>query len=387
MDQIELPVFCCAIVTAPPGADAYAFARRALPAFEAIRADALRIELSDDPHSREARTGSMGLLLSKVTRLLLSGTPVAVDASGLRDDQMNQLARQAGKAYAVPVRVRAPAAGLPDPAFVMARSPTDRSDDRGPFDVVGDVHGCLDELIHLVVALGYRVEGGETSGGRGYSVSHPQGRRLVFVGDLADRGPDAVGAISFARDACASGAALCVIGNHDAKLLMHLAGKRASMNHGFPETAAAVDAEAVAWRVRTLAFLEGLPSHLVLDGGDLVVSHAGCPAFLQGKDSDAVTSFCMYGLKTGLVDECGRPVRGDWAADYRGRALVVHGHTPVAAPQWGGEGRVLCIDTGCCFGGALTALRWPERELVSVPALRAYAERELDPSPFRGPSA
>lgn len=385
MERIELPAFCCAILTAPRGGDAYRFARRALPGFAAFRSDAQRIELSDDPSSREARTGAMGFLLRRVTDLLLSGVPVAVDATGLREDQANQLARQVGRAYAVPVRMRVPGPGQADPEVHLTRSRTDARHEPGPFDIVGDVHGCTGELLHLLAALGYRVEGRDGAAGRGFSVAHPAGRRLVFLGDLADRGPDPVGSLALAADAAASGAALWVIGNHDWKLLQHLSGERASPNHGFAETAAAVDAEPGAWRGRLLEILRGLPSHLVLDGGRLVAVHAGCPEALQGRDSDALTSFCMYGLKTGLVDALGRPVRGDWAADYSGSAMVVHGHTPHAAPRWSAGARVVCLDTGCCFGGSLTALRWPERELVSVPALRAYAARGLDNVPEAAP--
>ena len=66
------------------------------------------------------------------------------------------------------------------------------------------------------------------------------------------------------------------------------------------------------------------------------------------------------------------PVRCNWAAEYRGRASVVYGHTPVPESEW--LNRTINIDTGCVFGGSLTALRWPEKELVSVPALQTYAD-------------
>ena len=80
----------------------------------------------------------------------------------------------------------------------------------------------------------------------------------------------------------------------------------------------------------------------------------------------------MYGETTGETDEFGLPVRYNWAAEYRGRAMVVYGHTPVPEPEW--LNRTICIDTGCVFGGKLTALRYPEKELVSVPALQTYYE-------------
>jgi protein phosphatase len=119
-------------------------------------------------------------------------------------------------------------------------------------------------------------------------------------------------------------------------------------------------------------FIHALPSHYLLDGGALVAAHAGMKESLQGRDSRRVRDFALYGDATGTLDEQGLPVRRDWAAHYHGAAMVVYGHTPVAEPEW--RNRTINVDTGCVFGGRLTALRWPERELVSVPARAAYAE-------------
>ena len=128
-----------------------------------------------------------------------------------------------------------------------------------------------------------------------------------------------------------------------------------------------------------IAFLDGLVSHYVLDGGRLVVAHAGLQAEMHGRASAAVRAFALYGETTGETDEFGLPVRYPWAQDYRGQAAVVYGHTPVPEPDW--VNNTICIDTGCVFGGRLTALRYPERELVSVPAApRVLASR---PRPFR----
>jgi protein phosphatase len=85
-----------------------------------------------------------------------------------------------------------------------------------------------------------------------------------------------------------------------------------------------------------------------------------------------VREFAMYGETTGETDEYGLPVRYPWASDYRGRAAVVYGHTPVPEAEW--LNNTICIDTGCVYGGKLTALRWPERELVQVPASRVHCE-------------
>jgi protein phosphatase len=83
-----------------------------------------------------------------------------------------------------------------------------------------------------------------------------------------------------------------------------------------------------------------------------------------------VREFCLYGQSTGETDEFGLPVRYPWANEYRGDAMVLYGHTPVPTPEW--VNNTLCLDTGCVFGGRLTALRYPERALVSVPATAVH---------------
>ena len=93
---------------------------------------------------------------------------------------------------------------------------------------------------------------------------------------------------------------------------------------------------------------------------------------MQGRGSGKVRDFALYGETTGETDEFGLPVRYNWAAEYRGAAMVVYGHTPVPEPEW--LNRTVNIDTGCVFGGKLTALRYPEKEFVSVPAARTYCE-------------
>ena len=113
-------------------------------------------------------------------------------------------------------------------------------------------------------------------------------------------------------------------------------------------------------------------SHYVLDGGRLVVAHAGLIERYQGRASGRVRSFCLYGDTTGETDEYGLPVRLPWARDYRGRAMVLYGHTPMPEAEW--VNNTMCLDTGCVFGGRLTALRYPEREIVAVPAAEVYYE-------------
>ena len=250
--------------------------------------------------------------------------------------------------------------------------PCDRRNLTVPFDVIGDVHACREELEALLSKLGYRIEPNETADGPGYDVEPPPGRTTVFVGDVVDRGPDSAGALALVMDMVEAGHALAVPGNHDAKLARALAGRDVERKHGLARTLEQLDAAPESFRQRAAEFLAGLPSHYVLDGGTLVVAHAGMKEHLQNRTSRQVRDFGLYGETTGETDDDGLPVRLDWAADYRGRAAVVYGHTPVRRAEWVNE--TLCIDTGCAFGGRLTALRWPERELVSVPAKKAYTE-------------
>jgi protein phosphatase len=245
---------------------------------------------------------------------------------------------------------------------------TDRRELTGPFDIIGDVHCCTDELETLLGQLGYQV----TWNSKQVTVMPPKGRRAVFVGDLVDRGPRSPDALRIAMSMVTDGSGLCVVGNHDDKLKRHLEGKQVKVAHGLAETIEQLGSEPPEFGPRVRTFLDGLISHYVLDGGKLVVAHAGCKEEMQGRASGAIRSFCMYGETTGEVDEFGLPVRFDWASEYKGRAKVVYGHTPVVDANW--VNGTLCIDTGCVFGGKLTALRYPELELIEVPALRTYYE-------------
>jgi len=250
--------------------------------------------------------------------------------------------------------------------------PCDRRWWRGPFDIVGDVHGCFDELVELLERLGYQVaEQRSRTGDLRYHVHHPQGRRLLFVGDLVDRGPKAVPVLRLAMAACGRGRAAAVLGNHDRKLLRYLEGHAVRIAHGFEVTVEQLESESADFKNRVRNFLRRLPHHLVLDGGRLVVAHAGLPEEYQGRDSPVVRRVALFGVTSGEVDERGLPIRVNWARQYRGRAFVVYGHTPVTEAVW--LNRTINIDTGCVFGNRLTALRYPEMELVSVTAHHAYA--------------
>ncbi len=259
---------------------------------------------------------------------------------------------------------------------------SDLRHEHGPFDVIGDVHGCLPELEQLLGQLGYAI--GRDAAGRPVAAHHP-GRRAVFLGDLVDRGPDTPGVLRLVMGMAAAGDALCVLGNHEAKLLRALRGKNVQRTHGLAESMAqlAAEPEAEEFRARVAAFIDGLISHYVLDDGRLVVAHAGLIERYQGRASGRVREFCLYGQTTGETDEYGLPVRYPWAQEYHGRAMVLYGHTPVPETEW--LNNTMCLDTGCVFGGRLTALLYPERAVVSVPAARVY-HPAAKPFPAGAPS-
>ena len=254
--------------------------------------------------------------------------------------------------------------------------------EHGPFDIIGDVHGCFSELGALLSTLGYEVtplaeDGSADKDKVAYSARHPEGRKAIFVGDLVDRGPDTPGVLRLAISMVESGAALCVPGNHDMKLMRALKDKQVQVTHGLAESLAQLEGESAEFKEKVVRFLDGLVSHYVLDDGKLVVAHAGLREEMQGRGSGAVRDFALYGETTGETDEFGLPVRYNWAAEYRGRAMVVYGHTPVPEPEW--LNNTINIDTGCVMGGKLTALRYPEKVLVSVPAEHTYYR---SPKPF-----
>ncbi len=137
----------------------------------------------------------------------------------------------------------------------------------GPIDVIGDVHGEIDALEDLLHVLGYR--------GRG---DHPAGRRLVFIGDLCDRGPDSPGVIRRVREMVEAGTAQCLLGNHEINVMR---GSRKEANGWFYENdhdrkrgrfEASKPAAGDAEREEILAFLRSLP--LVLERPDLRLVHA-----------------------------------------------------------------------------------------------------------------
>jgi protein phosphatase len=392
------------------------FAARHFRPTEILSSDAFRALVSDDPTNQAATADAFALLHAVAEKRMARGRVVVVDATNVQDHARKALFELAHRhAYTVtgivfdlpewvcqernrargdgayPARVirrqvddlRRSRRGLAREGFARlyafesegevdaatverAPLPVNRADLAGPFDIVGDVHGCFDELVALLEELGWEVLGtGEEATAR-----HPEGRTAVFVGDLVDRGPNSPAVLGLAMNLVRDGVGLCLKGNHDDKLERKLRGRDVQVAHGLAATLEQLDRTPPEFRDAVRDFLAERPSHYVLDGGKLVVAHAGLREELQGRMGRAATPYALYGPTTGETDAAGHPVRLDWAADYRGRALVVYGHTVVAEPTF--RNNTINVDTGAVFGGRLSALRYPERELVSVPATRVY---------------
>ncbi len=246
--------------------------------------------------------------------------------------------------------------------IVRERPWNDRTDVHGPFDIIGDIHGCASELRSLLTTLGWEIQ---DDGDIAVSASHADGRRAVFVGDLVDRGPDTPGVLRLVMGMVEAGTALCVSGNHEAKLVRALRGSKVTVSHGLAESLTQMESESDEFRKKVLDFMDGLISHYVLDDGKLVVAHAGLKESYHGRSSGRVRAFALYGDTSGETDEYGLPVRYPWAQEYRGKAMVVYGHTPVPKAEW-----IKQHD----LPGHRSRLRW----LVDSPAL-PRARARLDP--------
>jgi protein phosphatase len=420
---LKLPALSLVVLIGPSGAGKSTFARRHFRPTEVLSSDFFRGLVRDDENSFEATPDAFEALHFVAKKRLAAGLLTVIDATNVKAEDRRPLVALARAHHVLPAAIVLDLdAGLcvernasrPDRAgsrrFVeqqhrsmrqgvgagggkgleregfrhvhrlrspgeidaaeIAREPLwcDRRGERGPFDCVGDVHGCHDELVALLGRLGYRDEGG--------AFCHPEGRRALFLGDLVDRGPRSIDCLRLVAAMARAGSALCVPGNHDAKLVRALRGAKVTVAHGLERTLAEFEAlpegEREAAKADAIDFLDGLVSHLVLDGGRLVAAHAGMKREMQGRGSSAVREFALYGETTGEIDAYGLPVRHDWASGYRGDAVVVYGHTPTPEAEW--LNKTICLDTGCVFGGKLSALRYPEMELVAVPAARTYCE-------------
>lgn len=431
--QLDIPEVCLVVLVGVSGAGKSTFARKHFLPTEVVSSDFCRGLVADDDNDQRATGDAFDVLHYIAGKRLANGRLTVVDATSVQPEARKSLVQLARKhdclavALVLDVPPKTAAArnearedrnfgirvvkqqhaqlrrGLRsmrregfsrvhmldsveavEAATIRRRKLwNDKRDETGPFDLIGDVHGCYDELVDLLAQLGYEVGGTREQP----AVRPPEGRRAIFLGDLVDRGPDSPGVLRLAMAMVESGSALCIPGNHEIKLLRKLRGKNVKLTHGLAETMEQLEREPADFPERVAKFIDGLISHYVLDEGRLVVAHAGLREEYQGRASGRVRAFCLYGETTGETDDFGLPVRYDWASEYRGRAAVVYGHTPVPEAEW--HNGTICIDTGCVFGGELTALRYPERELVSVEARKMYYEpaRPLErPAPALRPA-
>src|SRR4051812_7798010 len=413
--KLSIPELSLVVLIGPSGCGKSSFARKYFKPTEVLSSDFCRGLVSDDENNQAATKDAFEVLHFVARKRLAAGKLTVIDATNVQSEARKPLVALAREFHVIPVAIvfnvsekichernrnrpdrdfgphvirnqsqqlRRSLRGLEREGFRYVfvleseeevagveferqRLWNNRKEDSGPFDLIGDVHGCFDELVELLTKLGYDA----TDPAR---VVPPAGRKAVFLGDLVDRGPKVPAVLRLVMGMVEAGDALCVPGNHEAKLLRALRGRNVTVSHGLAETLAQLAGEPPELSTRVEAFIDGLVSHLVLDDGKLVVAHAGLRGDMHGRASGAVRAFALYGDTTGETDEFGLPVRYPWAEDYRGDAMVVYGHTPVPEATW--LNRTICLDTGCVFGGKLTALRYPERELVSVAAARTYWE-------------
>ena len=426
--KLTVPELSLVVLIGASGAGKSTFARHHFLPTEIISSDVCRGLVSDDETNQDATRDAFDVLHYIAAKRLAAGKLTVIDATNTQADDRKTLIKLARDYHCIPVaivlnlseklchernqqrpdrgfgahvvrrhvqNIQRSLKGLQREGFrhihilsslediqsvTIERQPlwTNRKHEHGPFDIIGDVHGCCDELETLLQKLGY--DAMPTAENHPFANSltyrHPQGRKAVFLGDLVDRGPRILDTLKLVATMVSTGDALCVPGNHDAKLLRKLKGQNVRVNHGLEQSLAEIEALPEETRqplVQDLqAFLDSLVSHYVLDDGRLVVAHAGMKQAYQGRGSGQVREFALYGETTGEIDEFGLPVRYDWASEYRGAAMVVYGHTPIPEPVW--LNNTLNIDTGCVFGGRLTALRYPEKEWVSVAADRVYCE-------------
>ena len=420
---LPIPEFALVLMVGASGSGKSTFARRHFLPTEVVSSDSCRGFVSDDENSMDATEDAFALLQAMVEIRLKRRKLTVVDATNVQVPDRKRLIDIARRHHALSAAIvidpgeavcHARNSARPDRSFgphvvrnqrsalrrglrdmkregfghihvldseaavdaaTITRQKlwTDKGDERGPFDIIGDVHGCADELEALLCRLGYAVQtSDEPDIGRRYHVTPPAGRKAIFVGDLVDRGPRVGDTLRLAMDMVESGVAMCVMGNHEAKVEKWLRSRDVQIKHGLDKTIADLDAGGDAFKRRVKQFIGRLVSHYMLDGGRLVVAHAGIKAEMQNRASGAIRAFCLYGETTGETDEYGLPVRHNWAAEYRGDTRIIYGHTPVVETEW--LNNTLCIDTGCVFGGKLTALRYPEMEIVAEPARAVHCE-------------
>lgn len=362
--KITIPELALVALIGPSGCGKSTFARKHFKPTEVLSSDYCRGLVSDDENSQAATNDAFEVLHFIATKRLAAGKLIVVDATNVQPESRKPLVALARQYHCLPVAIvfdlpdklchernssrpnrdfdphvvrqqnqqlRRSLRGLEREGFrhvfklssieeidgaVIERQPlwNNLKHETGPFDIIGDVHGCFDELELLLAKLGYKAQAGG-------AFSHAEGRKLIFVGDLVDRGPKIPEVVRLVLESVKAGHAFCVPGNHDIKFMRSIFGKKVQVTHGLADSLQQFEAYEEQYRgfSRVAAeFIDDLVSHYVFDGGKLVVAHAGMKQEMQGRGSGKVREFALYGETTGETDDFGLPIRHNWAAEYRG---------------------------------------------------------------------
>ncbi|MDO0824222.1 polynucleotide kinase-phosphatase [Desulfosporosinus nitroreducens] len=263
---------------------------------------------------------------------------------------------------------------LEQSTFIRLSNPLVKEAGAG-LDFIGDIHGCYDEFLELLDKLGYN------QNEEGLYV-HPEGRKLVSVGDILGRGPKSIACIKFFQEHVEQDLAYMVDSNHGWKIARWLSGRKVELTHGDEKVAAEFEhyehnqgKEATdRFKEQVKNFLLAAPSNLVFSKNGvegIVATHAGIRDTYIGKQSNRISDFCRYGDTDGVYDD-GKPIRKDWFVEHQSGEIIVWGHDPNPQPLV--VNNTINIDQGVVSGGRLTAYRYPKKVFVWVEAHKDYAE-------------
>lgn len=419
--KISLPELSLVFLVGPSSSGKSTFAQKYFQPTEVVSSEACRLLISDDKNNKDIAKDAFELLYNIAAKRLKVGRLTVIDAANLRPESRIPLLALARKYHFAPIAI---VFHLPEeicqtrnkqrsdrqvaPQMIHQQSNLLRylfrylkregfasiyqffspeevekielhrqstrinlRNETGPFDIIGDIHGCFDELHLLLTKLGYEItQASEPKGLGHYKIQNAPARKIIFLGDLVDRGPKIPEVLRLVIDLVKSGHALAVPGNHEKKLVQKLKGRDVQLSYGLEESLRQLKSQSAEFIQEIITFVEGLTSHYVLDEARLVVAHAGLKESMHGRSSPEERLFALYGESPKKGSNYRGARQGNWIQEYHGKAMVVYGHTPVAEPFW--INRTLCVDTGCVFGGNLSALRYPEKEVVSVKALKTY---------------
>ena len=422
MSELHIPALSLVVLIGASGSGKSTFAARHFAPFEVVSSDFCRGLVSDDVNDQSVSGDAFEVLDFIVGKRLSRGRLSVVDATNVQREARRQLVELAKRHDVLPValvldvpesvalarnrtrpdrdfgehvvrrqreQLRRSIGGLAREGFrvvhvmrgveeieaatvVRDRLFNDLRDEHGPFDVIGDVHGCLSELLSLLDALGYVVE--RDAQGRPIDAAHEAGRQVVFVGDLVDRGPDSPGVLRLVMGMAAAGHAFAVPGNHENKLVRALSGRKVRVSHGLETTLAQLDVEADEFRESVRRWCDGLVSHLVLDDGRLVVAHAGLPERTGGPPAECERSHCT-------ATPPARPTTSGCLCAIRGRSTIGGGPPCSMATRRrsrpnGSTGRCAWTPVACsadtsprCVGPSVRLFRFPPSGSGTNPAV------------------